>query len=207
MTDENLERRWRIYSDRAVADLSDIVRSTKKEYEQKGVLRSGPCIKAIYREAARFVDAAIKSDIQPVLSRSIPSEVSLAKSALEKVVKAGQNSVLTHATWCKAYSGSTRTVIDDLCQMLGDRLILAFDTSDKGATTVEKRKHLKPRLPDSELRKWFEARVVSFQGKRPPKWQDCWNAVREQYPEHSITKERLQDMRRLVAPDWRSGRR
>lgn len=62
-------------------------------------------------------------------------------------------------------------------------------------------------ISDSQLTDWFKARVKSFEGKTPPKWRECWEKAKSDFPQHSITRDKLQKIRREVATNWKSGRR
>lgn len=66
---------------------------------------------------------------------------------------------------------------------------------------------VKPRLAVPELERWFAKRVAAFADRSPPTWQECWAAAKMAYPDNTITRDMLQNTRREIAPEWRSGRR
>lgn len=204
----DIERRWRIFADRAEADLQEVISGIKERHKVTGTLRSGPAIKAIYRGAARLVDGLIERDIHPALRGAGENEAGLARIALEKVVEAGDQAILAHAIWCKAYKGTTKAAVDDLRSMLSDRVHLAFAAGNViPINIIPTAQPIKTPIPEATLRRWFEIRAASFEGAKAPRWQDCWNAVRAEYPQHSVTRDRLQEVRRAVAPHWGPGKR
>lgn len=62
-------------------------------------------------------------------------------------------------------------------------------------------------ISDASLRHWFAQRVKEFEGRRAPVWQACHAAAKNAFPQHRITREKLQTIRKEAAPDWGPGRR
>lgn len=78
----------------------------------------------------------------------------------------------------------------------------------KGAQFLEQQvsAHM-TRIGDGTLRTWFLERVKGFEGKRPPRWQECLDAAKAAFPKNRVTKDHLLEIRKEVAPNWRPGRR
>lgn len=69
------------------------------------------------------------------------------------------------------------------------------------------REALRGPVSDAALTKWFRERVKEFEGYRPPTWDVCHVAAKKAFPDRRVTKDKLLKIRRLVATDWRPGRR
>lgn len=81
----------------------------------------------------------------------------------------------------------------------------ASDSGQSPSSTINR--NTLPPISEAELERWFKERVEEFKDKAPPKWQECWAAAKERYPDKKITRDRLQEARSRIAHDWGPGRR
>jgi hypothetical protein len=76
-------------------------------------------------------------------------------------------------------------------------------TSKAGAQRV-------PTLPEATLKRWFEARVLTWpENKVPPREEDDLNAAIKDHPDHSVPRGQFRIIRRSLVPEsWKKrGRR
>lgn len=75
------------------------------------------------------------------------------------------------------------------------------------ANEAQKTGRARPPVSHAALSRWFEQRVAAFESEIAPRWKQCWDAARCDFPDNHISKDTLLETRRLAAPHWKPGRR